>query len=472
MKGLFLISLLSAFCFGQTDYGYMIGFHTAPRDLSALVINSVNYRELPDSPYPFQASADDVFLSFTNTVATREPGPFLYATRQDPDQIYGYRRLLDGQLEPLPDFPLDLQANPYNTFGTVWLVKHPQLPVLYTCNVVQNNISIFRIQEDGSLLELEDSPFTVYPEAPSPQGLAFSPDGRYAFLNTFEINGLASMTVEPETGMLGDLRREATLGGNRGRGVVLTPDGRYLYATVRNGLDIYGFRVDDRNLTPLDGFPWNSGIDTVWLQVQGRFMAIGGDIIRKLGIALIGENGELSFAEGSPIELYGHQMYYSAFSPRNDRVIFGGNSLIHSFDLDNEGRITPVAKSPISLDGIYSGVSIAPEITGDPFHLRFSPHPEPGDQEIRIEGDPNTPFYLQNGDHCSGPYVTGADGFLTLPVPVHTDQQLQLKAYCDEVYSADVVQTVPILSQWGLLAFIFTIVLSSLYFLRKKEPTI
>jgi len=218
-------------------------------DLSALVINSVNYRELPNSPYPFQTSAGDVFLSFNNTVATQDPGPYLYAILQDPDQIYGYLRLSDGQLEPLPGFPIDLQPNPYIIFGTVWLVKHPILPLLYSCNVWKDHISIYRIQEDGSLEELEESRFQLYPTAPGPQGLAFSPDGRYAFLNTFEVEGFFTMKVDPDTDMLQDLQHETILGGNRGRRVVLTPDGRYLYATVRNGIQIYGFRVDGRNLT-------------------------------------------------------------------------------------------------------------------------------------------------------------------------------------------------------------------------------
>jgi len=472
MKRMLLVGLLSAFCFGQTDYYYMIGFHSAPRDLSALVVNSVNYRELPNSPYPFQASADDVFLSFNSTVPTREPGPFLYATRQDPDQIYGYRRLVDGQLETLPGFPLDLQADPNDSYGIVWFVKHPILPVVYSCNVWKDSISIYNILEDGSLAELEESPFQLYPTAPGPQGLAFSPDGKSAFLNTFETNGLFSMEVDSVTGRLRKLQHEAALGGDRGRGVVLSADGRYLYATVRNGMQIFGFRVDGRHLTPLEGFPWEPGIDTVFLQVQGRFMAIGGHTIRKAGIALIGENGNLAFAEGSPVAVHSPQMVYSAFSPRNDRILFGGNSYIYAFDLDTEGRMAGVEKSPVFLDGIYFGVSAAPEVTGDPISLYFSPRPRPGDQNIRIEGDPNTPFYLQNGDQCSGPYVTGSEGLLLLPTQVGADHQLQLKAYCDEIYTSDVVQTVPILSPLGLLAFISTLAMAGLYLRRKKEPAL
>lgn len=469
---IFIVSfLLCSFCSAQTDHFYTIGFHTAPRDLSALVVNSVNYRELPGSPYPFQTSSFDVFFSFNNTLPIEGPGRLLYATRQDPDQIYGYRRLADGQLDPLPGFPIDLQATPTDSYGIVWFVKHPILPVVYSCNVWKDHISIYHIQEDGGLEELAESPFHLAPTAPGPQGLAFSPDGEFAFLNTFEVEGMFTMAVDGETGMLSDLQHETILGGDRGRGVVLTPDGRYLYATVRNGMQIFGFRVDGRRLTPLEGFPWEPGVDTVWLQIQGRFMAIGGALIRKVGIALIGENGSLAFAEGSPRDVYSHSMFYSAFSPRNDRVLFGGDSLIHAFDLDFEGRMTSAPKSPTFLDGIYSGVSAAPEITGDPFSLYFSPSPEPGDPSIRIEGDPNTPFYLQNGDDCSGPYVTNEDGVIMLPVPVTTDQRFKLKAYCDEVYSADVVQTVPTLSSVGFLVFISTLVFTGLFFQRKKEQT-
>lgn len=131
---LFLFLLLGPLM-AQTDYIYLNCISAVPRELRAFNINSQTHKALPGSPYPLLFSADDRFSTFVHTVSISDPGPYLYVSRQGPDQIYGYRRLIDGHLEPLPGFPIIMQPDPFLTeFSVVWMVKHPLLPVLYTSN--------------------------------------------------------------------------------------------------------------------------------------------------------------------------------------------------------------------------------------------------------------------------------------------------------------------------------------------------
>lgn len=453
----------------QTDYVYLNCDHVVLRKVRALSINSQSYRELPQSPYDFQPSVDDLLLTWVRTVAVSDPGPFLYASRQGPDQLYGYRRLPDGNLETLPGFPKNLQPNPLiPEHCVVWVEKHPLLPVLYTSNACSANISIYGINPDGSLVEFPESPYLIEQFVISPQGLAFTPDGQTAFLNTFDSVGLLSMKVDAQ-GLLSSAQHAAHLGGQPGRGVVITPDGQYLYATNRVGNHFFGFRIVATELTPLPGFPMEIPLDTFWPAIQGRWLAAGGHDVRKVAVWEILADGNLRLAPGSPLNVFGAQMLYPAFNPTGNRIAFGGNTILNSFHLASDGRLTLIEQPPMADGSVCWGTSMAPEITGDPHTLDFLQLPEPGDDVLVFGGQPNTPFYLGIDGRCVGPLVTDQDGFLEYAYSVGLDQSFSIRAYCDEA-GIETTHTVPTLSTLGLWLLIILLALSALaYRLRLKN---
>ncbi len=441
--------------------------HVILRHVRALSINSQRYRELPQSPYHFQPSEDDQLLTWVRTVAISDPGPFLYASRQGPDQLYGYRRMPDGHLETLPGFPMNLQPNPLiPEHCVVWVEKHPLLPVLYTSNACSTHLSIYHINDDGSLTEFPESPYRLEHFRVSPQGLAFTPVGDTAFLNTFNSEGLLSMKVD-STGMLSDAQQASHLAGFPGRGVVITPDGRYLYATDVRGNRFFGFRIEGTELTALPGFPIEIPLDAYWPTIQGRWLAGGGGQAYKVALWEILPDGSLQLAPGSPLDVYGVQMVYPAFNPSGNRIAFGGNTNLNSFHIAEDGRLTLIEQPPVAEGSVCWGTSMAPEITGDPTTLHFLAFPQPGDELLFIGGDPDTPFYLGIDDDCFGPLVTDQDGFLEYQHLVRKDQSFTIRSYCDEA-GIETTQTVPTLSTIGLFSLIALLIFCGLAY--KEKP--
>ena len=423
-------------------------------------MNSQSNRELPESPYDFQDSPDDLLLTWVRTVTVSDPGPFLYASRQGPDQLYGYRRLPDGHLERLPGFPMNLQPNPLLPENcVVWLEKHPFLPVLYTSNAWSANVSIFRINSDGSLTEFAESPYAIESFIISPQGLAFTPNGKTAFLNTFDPDGIISMKVDTR-GMLSDAQHAANLAGEPGRGVIITEDGRYLYATDRVGNRFFGFEVNGSQLISLPGFPIEIPLDTAWPTIQGRWLAAGGNDVRKVALWEILADGSLRMAPNSPLNVHSGQLLYPAFNPSGTRISFGGNTFIHTFNIEANGYLATMGE-PVEVPGFCWGTSMAPEIMGDPHSLDFLKLPEPGDDVLVFSGQANTPFYLDIDGQCVGPLVTDEDGFLEYSYSVGLDQSFSIRTYCDEP-GIQTTHTVPTLSSLGLWILIILLALSSL----------
>ncbi len=164
---------------------------------------------------------------------------------------------------------------------------------------------------------------------------------------------------------------------------------------------------------------------------------------------VIGNDGSLTFAPGSPVDIFSWQTIYSAFSADGSRILFGGNSYNHVFDLDQNGRLTPISQGPVEFDAINYGVSASTETVGDPFNLNFAEPPEPGDQSITVGGDPDTPFYLKVDGVCEGPFSTGSDGQIVIPREVTIDQAILILAYCDEVIPAASFRSVPVLGPWS-----------------------
>lgn len=467
----------------QTDHFYMVTTPTPAegRKVTALAINSRSIRELPTSPYPLERGEDDGYLLYHGSVAFTDPGPFLYVYRHNPVQIYGYKREVDGQLNLLPGFPMTF-LNPKGTLqGGIWyMLKHPYLPVLYTADYGWDRIRAFRVEANGMLNELPGSPYVVWPTIAGMHSMAICPDGRFGFVTSYEpapvtgdssliFRGVSSISMDPKSGAIQSFNREV-ISDTPPLGLALTDDGRYLYITNFNRGEIRSYAVKGAQLTELSSSPFKVPMDPVFLWTKGSVLALGGDESQSVALCSIQNDGSLVLSPGSPVRVHSANNIYAAFSPRGDRILFGGNSFVVAFDITSDHRLIPIPGTPFPLQGISWGVSAAPEMRGDPFSLRFDPAPRLGDSQIFVVGDANTPFYLRRDDECLGPFTTDDQGLFDLPIPViGPDTLITLHAYCDESANADFAATVPTLFPGMLMVLVLGMFSCCLYYFDHQQ---
>ncbi len=465
----------------QTDYFYLVSSPDVGRQVTGLAVNSQTFRELPSSPYPLERTEDDGYRLYHGSVTFSDPGPFLYVYRHEPVQIYGYRREIDGQLTLLPGFPLTFLNPPGTAQAGIWsILKHPYLPVLYTVDYAWDRVRAFRVETSGILSELPGSPLAVYPTIIGLHSMSISPDGRFGFLTSYEaapvnndpaltFTGISTITMDPKTGVMLSFRREANTAVPP-HGMTLTDDGRFLYITNFTPGEIHGYAVKGDHLMELPTSPFIVPLDPVFLWTQGTMLAVGGDESQSVALCTIQGDGSLTLAPGSPVPVHSANNIYAAFSPRGDRILFGGNTFVVAFDITPDHRLIPIPGTPYPLQGINWGVSVAPELKGDLFSLRFDPKPHLGDTQISVIGDAHTPFYLKRNGVCTGPFTTDANGHFEMPVPViGADTLFTLHAYCDESANGDYAATVPTLHPPMLtfLVLCFTVICFH-YFRRAK----
>jgi hypothetical protein len=340
--------------------------------------------------------------------------------------------------------------------------------------VVNHSVGVFHIEPDGALTILQFLQLGANYQGYAPQALVLSPEGTTVFVNCYQGDGILSIPVDPDTGTLAGFTLEASLPGH-GRGLALTDDGQFLFATIAGGNAVYGFRIQGSNLIPLEPPSVPLPNDGIWLFTKGSLLVLGGMETRMIAVYQIGAGGHLTPAPGSP-----HQTgidfltIYAAFDS-GSKVFFGGMNLRYAFGISPQGILTPIPGSPLWVGSeAFFGVSVSPERIGDAYALAFVGFPHRGDPFIRIQGEPNTPFALQVGDTCTPGLITDAAGRIAVSAPPLPGTTIRIKAYCpDETVIREAVisgsQNVPTLSTWSLLAFTFLLALLALAH-RRRHP--
>jgi hypothetical protein len=450
----------------MTDIVYMMNDQISEKYILSLAMNSRGYRELPSSPYPLDVF-DEVNLKFQSSVIFSEPGKFLYFSRFEPDQIYGFKRLLDGSLEPLPNFPIDLPSirDPrFDLGGILTLEKHPYLPIFYSIQAFDDAIRTWQVMPDGQIEQLANSPYLIEGDFfIGIQGFDMTQDGSIFFLNTISEDVIYRGKVDPETGVIEtvEIAYEHFEGG---REALLSEDDCYLFTTRFFSPNIGRYRVNNGQLERL----WPDFVadhEVVWLWRKGDLIVAGANG-RLASSFLIQPDGTLQRGANSPIDIFSDTVWYADFSPSGDRVYFGGNTFMQVYDIGPNGSLTLAPNSGFLLEGWGFGVSVAPEIRGDPYSLSFI-QPQSSEDSFRIQGDPDTVFYLNVNGACEGPYITDASGSFTTDFFRQPDQQLEILPYCEDYDSADRVITVPTLSP--LAVTLLTLILISFTIMHRRK---
>lgn len=166
--------------------------------------------------------------------------------------------------------------------------------IVYATTVEGNAILVFHLDAEREELVPADTPRVACRPGSGPRHLVMHPTRDLLYCVNETSGTLAAFAIDPGTGALGELQYESLMpGGFRGNAraadVHLTPDGNFIYASVRSTDTIAGFRVDPRSglLSPIgvfaaEGSPRGFAIDPL-----GRFLICAGQNQHTVGVYAI-----------------------------------------------------------------------------------------------------------------------------------------------------------------------------------------
>jgi 6-phosphogluconolactonase len=167
-------------------------------------------------------------------------GAFVYATSVDGEAILVYR--LDeasGRLDAMATIPTRPGSGPRH------LVFHPTLDRLYCINEHAGSLAVYGVDRvSGSLRELQYE--SIVPQGFSGNALAsdihLTPDGAFLYVSVRKTNSIAVFRIDPATGLMssvGTFEVEANP-----RGFAIEPTGRFLLCAGQDSKHIAVYAID------------------------------------------------------------------------------------------------------------------------------------------------------------------------------------------------------------------------------------
>lgn len=176
-------------------------------------------------------------------------GRTAYIADSGGDAVAPFRVGEDGRLSPLSP-PLPSGDLPFG------IAMAPNGRTLYAAHFNSHDVAAFAVAEDGALTPL-GPPVGIGHD--NGKGVAVTPDGRFLFVATG-----TPLDPDPDVVVRFDIRPDGSLGapgpstpiGASGSGIVITPDGRFLYVACQGSDEVWGFRIgQDGDLTLVPGMP-------------------------------------------------------------------------------------------------------------------------------------------------------------------------------------------------------------------------
>ncbi|WP_394840996.1 beta-propeller fold lactonase family protein [Pendulispora brunnea] len=237
---------------------------------------------------------------------------FGYAACAGTETIDMYRVEPDGALVRMGDVPAP---------GIFGIAIAPDGRAVYAADFDKGNVHAFRVAKNGMLAALNSVNTHVRPPA---KGVVVTPNGHFVYVS----HGFAD---EPPNELVGFalaadgsiLRRVAKVpNGQGGAQTVITPDGRFLYVVSQgSGGQTFGYRIgSDGSLTPVAGSPVSSG----------------------------------DFSEGAAIAPDGRRLYVAAVGRSPDAV-----GEITAWNIGDDGALLPIQRLTVQGDPV--GIGFAPD---------------------------------------------------------------------------------------------------------------
>lgn len=266
------------------------------------------------------------------------------------NQIYTFKISSAGLWSPIPNGVVSTGMEP------VALVADPSNRFLDTINLIDINLSQYRIDPLSGIPQ-PDIPSTVsFPGDDHPESLKVDPSGHFLYVPVnFQIR---QYLINPTSGILTPNHSPAVpavdSGGSGARSITIVPSGKFLYANTDTTLLEY--RLDDASgaLTQFGSIEWGAGrgFDPV-VDPVGRFLYTideGKDLLHIF--AIDPTSGLLSLANPSTVTV-GSGPSSLAIDPmgRYLYVVNRNESTISQFTIQSNGSVTPMNPAKLQQGG-------------------------------------------------------------------------------------------------------------------------
>src|SRR3989442_6581413 len=172
-----------------------------------------------------------------------------------------------------------------------------------------NVVSGYAAFADGSVALLLGSPWATGGEGPSGQVFLAAPrigigaSGRHLFVANWGSDNLAVFDISDDGSLLAIPGSPFATGGARPEGVVLTPDGRLLFVGHSGSRAIDSFAVDGEGRPArIASLTVDSEPDGLAATPDGRFLLASLPAMGRIAVLRIGPDGRLAHVPGSPFE--------------------------------------------------------------------------------------------------------------------------------------------------------------------------
>jgi 6-phosphogluconolactonase (cycloisomerase 2 family) len=294
-------------------------------------------------------------------------GKRAYVVNSLADQVSAHAVGRDGR----PAMPIGHARTGAFPFG---IAISPDGRTVYTTNADDNSVSAFAVQTDGGLRRLGEP---IPTREDGPRGVAVTPDGRFLYTangrpGDLDRDSVTTFAIRHDGTLVP--HGEPTQIGAAGDGIVISPDGRFLYVDCEWSAEVYGFRIGhDGGLTPVprspvpaDGFPVGAAVTP-----DGRhlYVASGGSPVDPDEAVLthaftIGADGALTPTPGSPFVSGSGPV---GVTPTPDgRYLYVsnvGSDDISAFEIRANGDLRELKGSPYSSGGdrpLFQSAAVRP----------------------------------------------------------------------------------------------------------------
>jgi 6-phosphogluconolactonase (cycloisomerase 2 family) len=311
-----------------------------------------------------------VSLMATLAACVSRTGPqFVYVANRFSSDVSAYRINTDGGLTELASSPFavankeaakqyDRIPNPSQGFTPVSVAAAPGGRFIYAANYSSNNVSAYRINDDGALTHIVGSPF---PAGYVPNFVAASPNGKFVYVahHTYaerRFGGAVSAYRVNDKGALIEVvgspfARVNMPDGPSATSIAITPNGKFVYVTNEDKIshNISAYAVNpDGVLKVVSGspFPTDRGPRFITIDPAGKFAYVANNNGR-IYVYSVHINGALTEIVDSPITS-GLLPQSMAITPDGKFAYVANNRNVMAYTINADGTLTKVAGSPFA----------------------------------------------------------------------------------------------------------------------------
>jgi 6-phosphogluconolactonase len=123
---------------------------------------------------------------------------------------------------------------------------------VFACDLGLDKVMIYQLNETNGALTADENPWVELKPGSGPRHLAFSPDGRHAYVISEMASTLTTFAYDPEHGTLKDEQTVSTLpeafhGKSTCAEVAVHPSGKFVYGSNRGDDSVAVFAVNESN---------------------------------------------------------------------------------------------------------------------------------------------------------------------------------------------------------------------------------